>query len=81
MADKRVELDGIWIDDAYIYLTIQWYEHITGISVSDTVYRLYSDDFTQVQRHTQLEYGNISMTRISGTAERHTSTINKIPSP
>ena len=41
VSDKSVELDDIRLDSGDIYLTIKWYEHITGISGSDLVYRLY----------------------------------------
>ena len=54
VADKRVELYGISIDDANISLHIQLSEYIPGIYVSDLVYRLYCDNPTQVQSDTQL---------------------------
>ena len=73
MYDKRVYLDGIRLDDIYIYLTIQWYEHIPGISVSDIIYRLYCDNTPKLQIHNQLLHGNTSMDQIYGTVERHTS--------
>ena len=73
VADKRVGLDCIRIDTGDIDLTIQWYERITGISVSDLVYRFYCDNHPQVQSHTQLVYGKTKMAQISRTTERHTS--------
>ena len=81
VADKRVELYGISIDDANISLHIQLSEYIPGIYVSDLVYRLYCDNPTQVHNHTQLVHGKISMTQIYGTADSHTFARNKIPSP
>ena len=51
VADKRVELDGIRLYDGYIVSKIQWYENITGIYISDLVYRLYCDNPPRVQRH------------------------------
>ena len=78
VADKRVELYEMRLDDGYIDLKIQWYEQIPGISRSDLVYRLYYENHTQVQSHTQLVHGKISMHQIYGTAKMHTSTINKI---
>ena len=77
VADKLVKLDGIRLDAGYISLTIQRYENIPGIYGSDLVYRLYCDNPTQVQIHTKLVYGKISMTQIYEYAERHTSTRNK----
>ena len=81
VADKRVELDGIRLDSGYNYLTIQLYEQIPGIYGSDFVYILYCDNPPQAQSHTQIVHGNISTTQVYGTAERQTSTRNKIPSP
>ena len=81
VADKRIELDGIRLDAGYISVTIQWYEQITGISGSDLVFRLYCDNPPQVRIHTKFVHGKISMTKISGTPERHTYERNKNPSP
>ena len=81
VAYKRVELYGIRLHAGDIDLTIQWYEKTTGISVSDPIYRLYFDKPPQVQRHTQLVKGKISMAQISRTVERHISVINESPSP
>ena len=81
VADKSVELYGIRLDVGDIALTIQWYEHIPGVSGSDLVYRLYCDSPTQVQIHTQLVHVNISMNQISGAVERHTYPRNKSTSP
>ena len=81
VADKRVELYGIRLDSVDISLTIQWYHQIPSISGLYLFYILYCDNTNQVQRHTQLLYGNISMTQISGIVERHTSAINKSTSP
>ena len=81
VAYKRVELGGIRLCSVDIALTIQWYEHIPGTYVSDMFYRLYCDNTPQVQKHTHLVHGNISMTRISGTADSHTSARNEIMSP
>ena len=81
VADKRVELDCIRIDTGDIDLTIQWYERITGISVSDLVYRFYCDNHPQVQSHTQLVHGKILTTQIYGTADRYTYARYKSPSP
>ena len=75
---KRVELDGISLDAGDIALIIQLYEQITGISVSDMVYRFYCDNTPQVQSHTQIVHGKISITQIYGTAERHTSAKSSI---
>ena len=79
--DKRVELDGIRIDAGYIALTIQWYEHIPGISWSDLDYRFYCNNPPLVQKHNQILHGTISTTQIFGTVERHNSIRNKIQSP
>ena len=73
VADKRVELDGIRLDDGDIYLIIQWYENIPGIYESYLVYRLYYDNPPQAQIRTQIVHGKISMAQISGTTEKHTS--------
>ena len=81
VADNRVELDGIRMDAGDIYLTVQGYEKTPGIYWSGMVYILYCDNHPQVQIHTQLVHRNISMAQISWTAERHTSTRNKSPSP
>ena len=81
VADKRIELDDIRLGTGYISLTIQWYDYIPGISVSDLVYRFYCDNPTQVQSHNKLVHGKISTTKIHGTAERHTSSRYKITSP
>ena len=77
VADKRVELYGIRIDAGDIALTIQWYDQITGISVSDMVYRLYWENNPHVQIHTQLVHVDISTNQMTGTTERHTSARNK----
>ena len=69
------------LDDGDVALTIQWYDQIPVIYVSDMVYRLHCDNPPQVQIHTHLVHGKISMTQIYGTAERNTSARNKIPSP
>ena len=81
VADKSVYLDSIRLDDGYIDIPIQWYEKITGIYGSDMFYRLYCDSPPQVQIHAQLVHGNISVTQIYGTEERHSSTRNTNPSP
>ena len=81
VADKRVELDRISIDDGDIALKIQWYEQITGIYVSYLVYRLYCDNPLQVQIHTKVVHRMISTTQIYRTAERHTFARNKSLSP
>ena len=67
VADKRIELVGISLDAGYIYLTIEWYDHINGISGSYLIYRLYCYHPPQVQSHTNLVHGNISMTNIYRT--------------
>ena len=79
VADKRVELYDIRLYSGDIVIKIQWYEHITGISESDLVYRFYCDNTPQVQSHAQIVHGNISMTQIYGTTKRHTSARNIIP--
>ena len=81
VSDRRVELDVIRLDAGYIAPTIQRYEKIPGIYGSDLVYILYCDNNPQVQRHTNLVHGNISMNQIYGTADRHNSERYKIPSP
>ena len=81
VADKRVWSDVIRLDFGYIDLTIHWYEHIPGISGSDLDHRLCSDNTPQFHIYTHILHGNISMTQIYGTAERHTSAQNKIPPP
>ena len=45
------------------------------------VISFYYDNPTQFQSHTHLDHGNISMTQVYGTAERHASAINKSSSP
>ena len=60
-----MELDGIRIDAGDIYLTIQWFEHITGIFGLDLVYIVYCDNPTQFQSHNQIVYGNIQITQVS----------------
>ena len=50
-------------------LEIQCYDQIPGMYGSDMVYRLYCDNPTQFQSHTQILHGKISMAQISGTAE------------
>ena len=57
VSDKRIKLDIIRLDARYIALTIQWYDQITGIYVSDIVYRLYCDNTPKVRSHTQLFHG------------------------
>ena len=78
VADMSVELYGIRLDAEDIYLTSQWYEHIPEIYVSDLFYRLYCDNPPQVQSHTHILHGKISINQIYGTAERQTSAIYKI---
>ena len=73
VADKCVGLDGITIDARYIAITVQWYEQIPGISGSDLVYILHCNNPLQVQSHTKLVHGKISMTHISGNLGRHTT--------
>ena len=81
VADKRVELKGISLDSGDTDLTIHLYEQIPETSGSDLVYRLCCDNPSQVQSHTELVQGNISMTEIYVTVERHTFARNKIPPP
>ena len=81
VSDKRVELGGMRIDAGYIAITIHWYELITGIYGSVLFYVLYCDNSPQVQKHTQIMHGNISMTQVSGTAERQTSARIKVLTP
>ena len=68
VANKCVELYGIRLYDENISLKIHWYEQILVISGSDMFYRFYCDSPPQVQSHTELVHGKISMTEISGTA-------------
>ena len=77
VSDKRVDLDGIRLDAGKIALTIQWYEQILVVSVSDLFYRLYYENPSQSQSHTQLVHGKTSTNQIYGTVERHTPVTNK----
>ena len=81
VSDKRVELDVISLDAGDISLIIQWYEQITGISLSYLVYILNYNNPAQVKSHTQLLHGKISMPKIYVTTERHTYAGNKRMSP
>ena len=81
VANNRIEFDGIRVNAEDIALTFHWYEQISGIYGSDIVYIFYCYDPPQVQSHTQIVHGKISVTRIYGTAERHTSERYKSPSP
>ena len=64
VADNYTELYCIRLDAADIYIAIQWYDNINGIYGSDMVYRFYCDHPPQVQIHTKLMQGNISMNHI-----------------
>ena len=77
VADNHVESNGIRLDYLDINKTIHWYEHIPGTYGSYLVYILYCNISPQVQSHTQLLHGKISMTQISGTVERHNNARNK----
>ena len=81
VSDKRIELGVTRIYAGDIDLKIQWYENIPGISGSYLVYIFYCDNPTQVQSHTQLVHGKMSMTQIYGAVESHTPARNKSLSP
>ena len=76
---KRVELDGFRLYVGDMDITIKWYEQIPGIYGSDLVYIIYCGSPSQLQSHTQLVHGKISMT--PGTAYSNISSIYKILSP
>ena len=73
VAHKIVELDVIRLDAGDIDLTIQWYQLILGIYISDLFYRLYYYNPLQFQKHTHLVHANRSKTKFSGIYEKHIS--------